>query len=83
MWRLLSFLQKNLVWSIPLSMSAGLVCGYLSNADPLKQFIVPVTFIIVYPMMVSLNVKSVFKGDDYKLQLATQVINSALIPLLA
>jgi len=82
MLNLLSYIQKNLVWTIPVSMLIGLIYGYLFNAAPLKQFIIPVTFIMVYPMMVTLNVKSVFKGRDYKLQLVTQVINFIFVPLL-
>lgn len=83
MWKALSKLQKNLVWSIPASMALGLLYGYFFDADPLKQFIIPVTFVMVYPMMATLNVKSMFKGKDYKLQLTTQLINFVLIPLLA
>lgn len=83
MLRVLSFLQKNLVWSIPISMSVGLLYGHLFDAGPLKQFIIPVTFVMVYPMMVTLNVKTIFKGQDYKLQLLTQLVNFVLIPLLA
>jgi arsenite transporter len=83
MWRVLLFLQKNLVWSIPISMAVGLLYGYLFDASPLKQFIIPVTFIMVYPMMVTLDVKTIFKGRDYKLQITTQIINFVLVPLLA
>jgi len=79
---MLSLLQKNLVWSIPISMSFGLVFGYLFNAAFLKQFIIPVTFIMVYPMMVSLNIRSIFKGGDSKIQVTTQLINFILVPLL-
>jgi len=82
MLKLLSFIQKNLVWTIPVSMIVGLIYGYLFNAAPLKQFIIPVTFIMVYPMMVTLNVKTVLKGQDYKLQLTTQIINFIIIPLI-
>jgi ACR3 family arsenite efflux pump ArsB/nucleotide-binding universal stress UspA family protein len=63
-------------------MSFGLVFGYLFNAAFLKQFIIPVTFIMVYPMMVSLNIKSIFKGGDSKIQVTTQLINFVIIPLL-
>ena len=83
MWRVLSLLQKNLVWSIPISMIVGLFYGYLLDAGPLKRFIIPVTFIMVYPMMVTLNVKTIFKGQDYKLQITTQIINFVLVPFLA
>ena len=83
MIKVLSILQKNLVWAIPISMTLGLGFGYFFNADPLKQFIIPVTFIMVYPMMVTLNMKSVLKGEDYKLQITTQIINFVLIPIIA
>jgi ACR3 family arsenite transporter len=83
MLRALSFLQKNLVWSIPISMAVGLLYGYLLDAGPLKRFIIPVTFIMVYPMMVTLNVKTIFKGQDYKLQVTTQMINFVLVPVMA
>ena len=82
MLKLLSVIQKNLVWAIPISMMFGLIYGYLFDASALKQFIIPITFIMVYPMMVTLNVKTVFKGHDFKLQLITQIINFIFIPLL-
>ena len=83
MFKLLSMLQKNLVWSIPISMALGLAFGYFFDASPLKQFIIPVTFVMVYPMMVTLNLKTVFKGGDSKLQITTQVINFVIIPAVA
>ena len=64
-------------------MTIGLIYGYFFDASPLKQLIIPVTFIMVYPMMVTLNVKTIFKGRDAKLQLTTQIINFVLVPLLA
>ena len=83
MWNMLLRLQKNLVWSIPAAMGLGLLFGYFFNAAPLKQLIIPVTFVMVYPMMVTLNVQSIFRGRDTALQITTQVINFMLIPLLA
>ena len=83
MFRALAFLQKNLVWSIPISMAIGLMFGYLFDASSLKQFIIPVTFIMVYPMMVTLNLKSIFKGQDSILQITTQAVNFVLIPVIA
>ncbi len=76
-------LQKNLVWAIPIAMMCGLLFGYLTDASALKQFIIPVTFVMVYPMMVTLNVRSIFKGGDTRLQITTQLINFILIPVLA
>ena len=82
MIKALTYIQKNLVWTIPVSMGFGLIFGYLFDTASLKQLIIPVTFIMVYPMMVTLHVKSVFKGRDLKLQAITQVINFVFIPLL-
>ncbi len=83
MLRYLKFLQKNLVWAIPISMICGLIGGgYLFDAKPLKQLIIPITFVMVYPMMTTLNVRSVFSGHDTKLQVVTQLINFILIPII-
>ncbi|MEZ5335355.1 MAG: bile acid:sodium symporter [Methanolobus sp.] len=38
---------------------------------------------MVYPMMVNLQIKKVFSGGDTKVQVATQLINFAVIPFLA
>jgi ACR3 family arsenite efflux pump ArsB len=83
MFSALQFIQKNLVYVIPLSMICGLIGGgYIFNASLLKQLIIPITFLMVYPMMVTLNVKSIFKGHDMKLQLTTQFINFVIVPII-
>jgi len=83
MWTLLNKLQKNLVWAIPIAMLFGLAFGFWFDAEPLKDLIAPVTFIMVYPMMVTLNLKSIFSGRDARVQVSTQLINFVLIPLIA
>ena len=83
MLKYLKYLQKNLVWAIPISMVCGLIGGgYLFDAKPLKQLIIPITFVMVYPMMATLNIRSVFSGHDTKLQFVTQLINFILIPII-
>ena len=83
MWNLLTFLQKNLVWTIPAAMVTGLAYGSLWNASPLKSTIVPLTFLMVYPMMVTLKISMLFAGGDGKAQGLAQLINFAIIPFLA
>ncbi len=51
MIKALKYIQKNLVWTIPVSMGFGLIFGYLFDTSSLKQLIIPVTFIMVYPMV--------------------------------
>ena len=60
MWKALMWLQKNLTWSIPLSMLAGLVFGQLVDPSLLRRAILPLTFLMVYPMMVAVNIQEVF-----------------------
>lgn len=81
--KVLQLIQKNLVYVIPLSMILGLIGGgFLFDAKPLKQLIIPITFFMVYPMMATLNVKSIFHVKDLKLQVTTQIINFILIPIV-
>ena len=83
MWNRLSSLQKNLVYSIPAFMVLGIVFGYLYNPGFLKSLIMPLTFLMVYPMMVNLQIKKVFSKGDLKVQLVAQIVNFTVIPFLA
>lgn len=83
-WNILGLAQKKLIVSIPLSMLLGLAIGYFFNVSFLKSLIVPFTILMVYPMMVTLNIKELFNFSkaDAKLQLSVQIINFAIIPFL-
>ena len=81
-WNVLGRLQKKLIISIPVAMGLGLVFGYFFEAGFLKDWIVPFTFLMVYPMMVTLKVKELLKKSDTKLQITAQLINFAIIPFL-
>lgn len=83
MWKVLAFVQKNLVWSIPTFMIAGIVVGALTNPAPLKSLIIPLTFLMVYPMMINLQIQKVLSGGDTKVQIVTQFINFAVVPFFA
>jgi len=76
-------IQKHLIVVIPVVMIAGFLAGLAINPAPLKQLIMPLTFLMVYPMMVNLQLKKVLEGGDFKVQLVTQLINFTVIPLCA
>lgn len=82
MWKILNWLQKNLVWSIPLAMLVGLLFGQLSEPAFLRLAILPLTFLMVYPMMVTLNLKELTQSGDAKLHGVTQAINFILLPAI-
>ena len=83
MWQFLQTINKNLVVAIPILMVAGFAAGLCIEAAPLKQLIVPFTFLMVYPMMVTLKIKKVFEGGDTKAQFLTQILNFGIIPFIA
>ena len=86
MWNYLIKINKNLVIAIPSLMVAGFLAGLFSDQNlvtALRFLIVPLTFLMVYPMMVTLNIKNLAKGLNVKLQAVTQLINFTIIPFIA
>lgn len=78
--------NKNLVWAIPVFMLAGFLFGSsidLAIVQKMKLLIIPLTFLMVYPMMVTLNFNHLKQGLDFKLQGTAQFINFGLIPFIA
>jgi len=76
-------MQKKLTILIPLAMISGLVYGQIFDPTALKTGIIPLVVIMVFPMMMGLNFRSLLSGVDIKLQLVTQAFNFLVIPFLA
>jgi len=86
MWKILIGINKKLVYAIPALMLAGLVFGNIvdqSFIKQLKSLIVPLTFLMVFPMMVTLNIKHLKQGLQPKIQGSAIFINFAVIPFVA
>lgn len=86
MWKALIRINKNLVYAIPAMMLVGFIFGAAADKDlvlSLKGLIIPLTFLMVYPMMVTLNIKHLKEGLDLPLQVTTQCINFGVIPFAA
>ena len=85
MWNYLITINKNLVYAIPVMMLAGFIFGLFFDpglVGSLKNLIIPLTFLMVYPMMVTLNIKNLSQGLSIRLQTTAQIINFAVIPFL-
>jgi ACR3 family arsenite efflux pump ArsB len=82
MWTLLSWLQKHLVWSIPMAMVLGLGFGQVVDASVLRLAILPLTFLMVYPMMVTMNLRALAAPGGGRLQGTALAINFVLMPLI-
>ena len=83
MWNLLQTLNKNLILAIPAMMLLGFAYGQMAPVGWLKQTIIPLTFLMVYPMMVNLKLGQVLAGGDLKAQILAQVINFGVVPFAA
>ncbi len=79
---LLSWLQKQLVWSIPGAMLAGLAFGGLVDASFLRAAILPLTFLMVYPMMVTMPLRALTTRGNSRLQGTALAMNFVAMPLV-
>lgn len=83
MFKLLQTISKNLVISIPVTIVLGFLYGIFINPAPLKAGIIPFTFLMIYPMMITLKFKKVLEGGDFKAQFIAQFLNFLIIPFVA
>ena len=79
MLKLLSLISKNFIIAIPITLLLGFAYGLVAPTAWLKSLIIPLTFLMVYPMMVSLKLAKVLEGGDAKAQVLAQLINFAII----
>ena len=79
LWTILARIGGLLVWAIPAMMALGFAAGLFVDTAPLKGLIVPFTFLMVYPMMVTLRVRKVFEGGGGSVQWVSQGINFGLL----
>ena len=77
---LLARLQKHLVWSIPSAMLLGLGLGSLADARALRWLILPLTFLMIYPMMVTMSLRALATPGGKRLQATALVINFGVMP---
>jgi len=83
MLKRIRFVQKNLSFVIPLMMLAGFLTGQACDVSVLKKLILPLTFLMVYPMMINLPLRKIAERGDLNVQLVTQAMNFTVIPLMA
>jgi len=83
MFKSLKWIKQHLVLSIIIGMIVGIVIGGLTDTSMLRGGVTLLSFLMVYPMMVTLNYKSLFEKGNNKLQIVTQLINFVYLPFLA
>lgn len=68
MWRILQKIQKKLIIAIPVLMLGGILFGYFVGSSFLKATIIPLTFLMVYPMMVNLQVEKLLGTSNSQIK---------------
>lgn len=86
MWNVLLKINRNLVYAIPVMLIAGLLFGGLAEPSLVARFkslVLPLTILMVYPMMVTLNIRHLLNGLQPRVQIAALLINFAVVPFAA
>lgn len=81
--RPLANLSKNLVIWIPVSMVAGLVVGYVLDLSSLKALVLPLTMLMVYPMLVNFRPAEALDLKDSKAVGLAMGLDFIALPLVA
>ncbi len=82
MIKLLQKINRNLIIAIPSVMIVGFATGLTVAPSFLKDLIPFFTFLMIFPMMVTLQYRKVFEKCAYRTQGVTQLLNLVVIPLV-
>ena len=79
----LSGLSKHLVVLIPLAMVAGLVAGIMFDLSAAKSLILPLTMLMVYPMLINFRPAQALSMKDSKAVGLAMVLDFLVLPFVA
>jgi len=80
---LLLLIQRHLVWVVPVAMVCGVLWGALFPSTWLGILVIPLTVLMVFPMLVDLRLPLLLRTGALRVQLVAQAINFLLIPFVA
>lgn len=81
--RLFFWPSKNIPYAIPIALLIGFITGILVDTSSLKQLILPITMLMIYPTMIGFQAKEVFNLSHGKLLITVMILNFLFIPALA
>ncbi len=79
----LGSLSKHLVVLIPAAMALGLIAGTLVDMSSLKVLVIPLTMLMVYPMLVTFRIEQIAEKGDWKAVGLAMGLNFVVLPLIA
>ncbi len=80
---MLTRLSKHLVALIPAAMAAGLAAGTAVDLAPLSVLVLPMTMLMVFPMLVNFRLGDIAAGKDSKAVGLAMGLDFLVLPLVA
>jgi len=74
---------KNIALAIPIVLLLGFLTGLFIDTSSLKQFILPITVLMIYPTMIGFKGKEIFGFSHGKLLITVMLLNFLFIPAVA
>lgn len=81
--RWLGGLGKRLVYLIPAAMLLGLIVGAITDVSGLSGWVLPMTMLMVYPMLIGFRPREAFTRADTKPVGLAMLLNFLVLPLVA
>jgi ACR3 family arsenite efflux pump ArsB len=78
-----TFPARNLIFVVPVIILVAVFWGRVFDTSALKQLILPVAMLTIYPAMIGFQPREVFHTGDRNLLLWNLVLNFAALPLAA
>jgi ACR3 family arsenite transporter len=80
MWSVLKIIRGHLGWAITITMLLGMAWGWFLPAGGLKPLILPLTMVMILPMMVGMNGKALVGTCTWRLAIGVQLVNFVAMP---
>lgn len=74
--------SKKTALVIPITLVIGLITGLLIDTSALKNLILIVTVLMIYPTMIGFKIQEIFNFSQGKLMITAIIINFTLIPMI-
>ncbi|GAB6151983.1 bile acid:sodium symporter [Desulfosporosinus burensis] len=81
--RIFMWPSKNIAFVIPLILLVGFITGLFINTLVLKDLVLPITVLMIYPTMIGFRPQEIFNISHGRLMVSAALLNFILIPLLA
>jgi len=84
LWKTILFWpSKKIIMAIPLVLVFGFIAGLIVDTSSLKQFILPISVLMIYPTMIGFKPKEVLNFSHGRLMISVLILNFIVVPVVA